>query len=466
MQFNQINMFKLLPQISANNSMYQTGINSLMDQTTEKPLLYQTDANQLHNFIKKLKPSDFNIQVRNIVHKMCDFLKNQCLIKLKVIRVVKGGSFGKGTALKNSSDADLVAFLDCFDNYRDQRETRHEILEEIRQILINFGSSNTYETEDITVPRGNPSNPPRSISFTITSKKTLEKVEFDLLPAFDAVGQFGDNAYAKLIEIGDSDGEFSTCFTERQRLFVKNRPEQLKDLIRLVKYWYKMYVKPRKHDLPPGIRLPKKYAVELLTIHAWEQNGSPDKFSMAQGFRTVLELICRYRDLCIYWSHYYKLSNNKTLTDFVKQKLLATRPVILDPADPTGNVGESGGWDVMVSEASKCLQMPCVSKDQQWQVKPMTEIEITVQLMGGSLLPINANPFTKVATIKQNIQQFWYHFSPSPQSPPVPAHQQRLMFNNTILNDSETLLEFGILDNVPIALLVTSNDKMDIFQLF
>lgn len=36
------------------------------------------------------------------------------------------------------------------------------------------------------------------------------------------------------------DGEFSTCFTELQRNFLKQRPTKLKSLIRLVKHWYQL----------------------------------------------------------------------------------------------------------------------------------------------------------------------------------------------------------------------------------
>jgi 2'-5'-oligoadenylate synthetase len=50
-------------------------------------------------------------------------------------------------------------------------------------------------------------------------------------------------AYAQLIGLYKSSdvlgGEFSTCFTELQRNFVESRPTKLKDLIRLVKHWYK-----------------------------------------------------------------------------------------------------------------------------------------------------------------------------------------------------------------------------------
>ena len=50
-------------------------------------------------------------------------------------------------------------------------------------------------------------------------------------------------AYKELIALwkspGVKGGEFSTCFTELQRKFIKPRPTKLKSLIRLVKHWYK-----------------------------------------------------------------------------------------------------------------------------------------------------------------------------------------------------------------------------------
>lgn len=47
--------------------------------------------------------------------------------------------------------------------------------------------------------------------------------------------------YVQLIQECKSrgkEGEFSTCFTELQRDFLRNRPTKLKSLIRLVKHWY------------------------------------------------------------------------------------------------------------------------------------------------------------------------------------------------------------------------------------
>lgn len=49
--------------------------------------------------------------------------------------------------------------------------------------------------------------------------------------------------YIKLIQECqdlDLEGEFSTCFTELQRDFLRQRPTKVKSLIRLVKHWYQL----------------------------------------------------------------------------------------------------------------------------------------------------------------------------------------------------------------------------------
>ncbi|GCC26167.1 hypothetical protein chiPu_0004582 [Chiloscyllium punctatum] len=423
--------------------------------------LYRTEPRRLEDFIKQnLEPNEFNIEVRNAVHRICEFLKNRCFIKqpgIKVIRAVKGGSSGKGTALRNGSDADLVVFLNYFQSFEELRNKRQEILEGIQQVLTECAPSIANKISDINITFVPNSNiPPKSLSFALKSKKKYSNsVEFDILPVFDALeGSNGNAAHLRLMkfvsENGDPCGEFSACFTELQKNFVKQRNGKLKDLIRLLKYWYKEYVKPRKSELAPGQRLPAKYAVELLTIYAWEQGNGTERFVTAEGFRTVLELICNYQNLHIYWTDHYNV-NNQDIVNFLRKKLRGNRPIILDPADPTNNVALSDGWYVMVKEAKKCLSSPCLSGVQAWKVQPKAQFEITVISLNGSSLPLMANIDTNILMIKNHIQQNWS----------IPVYQQRLMFNETILNGGKTLLDSGIFFEAKLHLLVTNS--MEIF---
>ncbi|XP_062890253.1 uncharacterized protein LOC134338391 [Mobula hypostoma] len=415
--------------------------------------LYYTEPRRLDDFIKRnLEPVGFNAEVKQAVHRICEFLKNRCFMSqpsIKVIRAVKGGSSGKGTAVKMSSDADLVIFLSCFKSFQDQRDTRLEILEGIQQMLEECSRSLAYEIRDITITSTKQSSiPPKSLSFNLKSKKSSESVSFDVLPTYDALkGLYNPNeAHCELIRFlsrnRSTDGEFSPCFTELQRAFVKKYTSKVKDLIRLMKYWYILYVKPRKSELRAGARLPPKYALELLTIHAWEQGNRKESFDTAEGFRTVLELICRYRELCIYWTDYYDVTNG-SLAEFLNNKLRERRPIILDPANPTGNVASSDGWDVMENEARKCLRMPCVSSVRAWNVQPVKKFTITVTALDGRSLRLHLIVHARISEIKRSVEEEWT----------IPAPLQRLVYRGTIMNEDKTLLDSNIFFETEIQLI-------------
>ncbi|XP_063568325.1 2'-5'-oligoadenylate synthase 3 isoform X4 [Pongo abelii] len=339
-------------------------------------LLYQTPAGDLDKFISEfLQPNrQFLAQVNKAVDTICSFLKENCFRNspIKVIKVVKGGSSAKGTALRGRSDADLVVFLSCFSQFTEQGNKRAEIISEIRAQLEACQQERQFEVKFEVSKWENP----RVLSFSLTSQTMLDQsVDFDVLPAFDALGQLvsgsrpSSQVYVDLIHSYSNAGEYSTCFTELQRDFIISRPTKLKSLIRLVKHWYQQCTKISKGrgSLPP------QHGLELLTVYAWEQGGKDFQFNMAEGFRTVLELVTQYRQLCIYWTINYN-AKDKTVGDFLKQQLQKPRPIILDPADPTGNLGHNARWDLLAKEAAACTSaLCCMGRNgipiQPWPVK-------------------------------------------------------------------------------------------------
>ena len=75
---------------------------------------------------------------------------------------------------------------------------------------------------------------------------------------------------------------YSAALVKLQVKFVDKRPANVKDLIRLVKYWRKTYIQQIGHE-----RLPPSYLLELLTIHAWEKANCPQKFNIKIGFKLL-----------------------------------------------------------------------------------------------------------------------------------------------------------------------------------
>ncbi|XP_014642579.1 PREDICTED: 2'-5'-oligoadenylate synthase 2 isoform X2 [Ceratotherium simum simum] len=342
--------------------------------------LFTTPGHLLDRFIMDfLQPSKiFLDQIKKAVDIICTFLKEKCFqhSTTKVLKVVKGGSTAKGTALKSGSDADIIVFLNSFKNYASQKTERCNIIKEIRKQLEACQQEKEFEVKfEISKWKA-----PRVLSFSLKSKVLNESVDFDVLPAFDALGQLNSGSapsprvYAELIHLYKSSdavgGEFSTCFTELQRNFVESRPTKVKSLIRLVKHWYKQCERKlkQKGSLPP------KYALELLTIYAWEQGSKVPNFDTAEGFRTVLELVTKYQQLCILWTVNYNFED-ETTRNFLLTQMQKTRPVILDPAEPTGDVG--GGdrwcWHLLAKEATEWLSALCFKDGnghpvQSWKV--------------------------------------------------------------------------------------------------
>ncbi|XDA85659.1 hypothetical protein R6Z07F_015182 [Ovis aries] len=285
-----------------------------------------------------------------------------------------GGSTAKGTALKTGSDASFVVFTDSLKSYTSPKNESCNIIKEIHEQLEACQQQKDFEVKfEISKWK-----PPWVLSFTLKSKVLNESVDFDVLPAFNALGELKSGStpsprtYAELIYLyKHSDvflgGEFSACFTKLQCNFVHSLPPKLKDLIRLVKHWYKGCESKlkQKESLPP------KYALELLTIYAWEKGSGAQDFDTAEGFRTVLELVIQYQHLCVFWTVNYSF-DDEILRNFLLTQIQRIRPVILDPADPTGDVG--GGdrwcWHLLAKDTTEWLSSLCFKDKSGCPIQP------------------------------------------------------------------------------------------------
>ncbi|EPQ01944.1 2'-5'-oligoadenylate synthase 2 [Myotis brandtii] len=348
----------------------------------------ETPGHLLDKFIKDfLQPTKtVNIQIKTAVGIISKFLKEICFrhSATKVQKPIKAGSSGKGTALRTGSDADLVVFVDSLTSFPSQKAERYNVIKEIKHQLEAYQRQVTDQEVEVTFEISK-WEAPRVLSFSLKSRNLNGSVDFDVLPAFNALEKLGPlcRVYTKLIaqyeqHADTPGGEFSACFTELQRDFVSSRPTKLKDLLRLVKHWYKQCERrlKKKGSLPP------KYALELLTIYAWEQGSGATSFDTAQGFRTVLELVTRYQQLCVFWTVNYNFEN-ETVRNFLLKQLQRPRPVILDPADPTGDVG--GGnrwcWHRLANEAAEWLSSSLCFKDGTGGPVPSWKVP-TVQTPG------------------------------------------------------------------------------------
>ncbi|XP_027240651.1 2'-5'-oligoadenylate synthase 1A [Cricetulus griseus] len=333
--------------------------------------LSRIPAWELDKFIEVhlLPNTSFRTEVKAAIMIICDFLKERCFRgtthPVRVSKVVKGGSLDKGSTL------DLVVFLNNLTSFEDQLKRRGEFIQEIKKQLYNFQKERELWVKfEVQSPWWSDIAcwlnilwlfNIRALSFKLSSFQHQQEVEFDVLPAYDVLGQLNikphPQIYADLIRECTSkkmEGEFSICFTELQRNFLKRHPPKLKSLIHLVKHWYQLCKEKLGKPLPP------QYALELLTVYAWEHGSGFPEFKISRGFRTVLELVMMHRQLRIYWTVYYDFQY-QYVSNYLHNQLRRARPVILDPADPTRNVAglNSDGWWLLSKEALAWLQYPC-----------------------------------------------------------------------------------------------------------
>lgn len=430
--------------------------------------LYRTPGDKLNAFLELLQPQeDWKEEGRDARQRIERFLQERCFQdelvldqEVKVLKVVKGGSSGKGTTMNHKSDQDLVVFLSCFSSFTEQTECRRSIINFIEEKLVHCSKSLAYNIT--VVEHRRKIRNPRSLTLEVQCRKEDNIIRVDVLPAYDALGSFCPDSkpspeiYEDLIRSRGWAGEFSPSFTELQRHFVKRRPVKLKNLLRLVKFWYLQYMK-RKY---PGAMLPPKYALELLTIYAWEMGTEEsDNFNMDEGFVAVMELLRDYKDICIFWTKYYDFQN-EVVRGFLKQQLKGERPIILDPADPTNNLGKRKRWDLMAKEAAYCLQQDCcITEDdsQGWNVPRARDVQVTVKQAGKETWRLWANPYSSIKKMKADIKRTNDLYG-----------EQRISFqepngDRQLLSSRKTLADYGIFSKVTIQVLETFNDEIQVF---
>ncbi|XP_028621230.1 2'-5'-oligoadenylate synthase-like protein 2 [Grammomys surdaster] len=436
------------------------------------PDLYGTPGDSLDRFLEhSLQPQrDWKEEGQDAWNRIERFFQVQCFRdellldqEVKVLKVVKGGSSGKGTTLNHRSDQDMILFLSCFSSFKQQARTREAIISFMEEKLIHCSRSLAYNITVIKHKDGK--RTPRSLTLKVQSRKTDGIIWMNILPAYDALGPISRDSkdekpapeiYETLIRSKGYPGDFSPSFTELQRHFVKSRPVKLKNLLRLVKFWYLQYLR-YKHRRE---QLPSKYALELLTIYAWEMGTkSSENFNLIEGFVAVMELLRDYQDICIYWTKYYDFQN-EVVRNFLKKQLKTDRPIILDPADPTNNLGSRNGWEIVATEAAYCLhQACCVTADPsgRWDVQRARDIQVTVRQTGTEDWMLWTNPYSPIRKMKAEIRRELNLRGELRISFQEPRGERRL------LSSRKTLSDYGIFSKVSIRVLETFPPEILVF---
>lgn len=229
--------------------------------------------------------------------------KQKFLGKHSVAEVIKGGSLGKGTAVKGQSDVDLVVYLNGFGGMTDFKEQREEIIKDLKSRASEYHGGGLQIRGDT----------PYSVQCLFNGE------DMDILPAIK-VATFlqglspAYNAIANAKNIQDEAQNYSASLTTYQIKFVSGQTETVKRAIRLVKFWKKA------KDVPI-----LSYTVELVTIYAYKKTNAT---STKQLFDSVMHLLKNADDLKVAFDDNY---SSAQYTSCLKG------PFVLDPANPFKN---------------------------------------------------------------------------------------------------------------------------------
>ncbi|CAH3113452.1 unnamed protein product [Porites lobata] len=264
--------------------------------------------------------------------------------------LIEGGSIAKGTALKKHSDLDCVMVMKSIKDADQLSGKLPVILTDLESRLKMKWKGDPWKLKSI-----------KKSTYLVQFKMSRysEEVKVDLLPRFEANVESTDAEKAEFYRQMMHDKEnweyYSAALVKLQVKFVDKRPSNVKDLIRLVKYWRKTYIPQIDHE-----RLPPSYLLELLTIHAWEKAKCPKKFNIKIGFKAVMELLENHSNLRVSWDDNYSKSIFIKYSDILHFSL--KDPHVIDPANPTNNLYDAVDcWDKVEKVAKETMQTPLLS---------------------------------------------------------------------------------------------------------
>ncbi|XP_028621802.1 inactive 2'-5' oligoadenylate synthetase 1C-like [Grammomys surdaster] len=219
--------------------------------------LRRTPIWKLNKFIEDhiLPDSTFLTEVKADIEVISAFLQERCFQgaahPVRVSRVMMGGSYDEHTALKGRSEANMVVFFSNLTSFEDQLKWRGEFLEEIQKHLCQLQQERQFKVKFEI--QSSEQQDCRSLSFKLSSPELQQKMEFDVQPAYDVLYELRNykhlerdaynEFYARLIRectTLNKEGEFSMCFIDLHEKFMRDRPPELWNAIRLVKHWYQL----------------------------------------------------------------------------------------------------------------------------------------------------------------------------------------------------------------------------------
>merc|ERR1719421_245750 len=277
---------------------------ALSQQKAENEEMYQ----ELHT---KISSRSFNSRVAQALSTIKEVVESKLF--LNVAEVVKGGSVGKGTAITDCEDAELVFFVKGLPAEQ-HKKWLPPLLRSVQSVLVeNLDAEMASEVECTET----------SVRVSVKNQVT---VDLRFSPAFES--------YASTVQaLGASGPEarkpFEASFVKERTQFVAKQPGNVKVTIRLLKWWRD------QQQWSCALTRPSDYVIELIAIYAYQQCG---RLSQTQMIANCMSIFARFDQLRVMWSNFYEQRD-------VWSPLMMQRPLLMDPVNPFTNIADPQDFD-------------------------------------------------------------------------------------------------------------------------
>lgn len=277
---------------------------ALSAQKAENEEMYQ----ELHT---KISSRSFNSRVAQALSTIKEVVESKLF--LNVVEVAKGGSVGKGTAIADCEDAELVFFVKGLPT-AGHKKWLPPLLRSVESVLTENLDAEMAAGIELTET---------SVRVTVKNQAT---VNLRFSPAFES--------YASTVQaLGASGPEarkpFEASFVKERTQFVSKQPGNVKVTIRLLKWWRD------QQQWSCALTRPSDYVVELIAIYAYQQCG---KLTQSQMIANCMSIFARFDQLRVMWSNYYDQKD-------VWSPLMMQRPLLMDPVNPFSNIVDPQDFD-------------------------------------------------------------------------------------------------------------------------
>uniref|UniRef100_A0A2K5CU91 2'-5'-oligoadenylate synthetase like n=1 Tax=Aotus nancymaae TaxID=37293 RepID=A0A2K5CU91_AOTNA len=154
--------------------------------------LYATPASRLDSFVAQwLQPyREWKEEVLDAVRTVEQFLRQEHFQgehgldrDVRVLKVIKVGSFGNGTILRSTREVELVAFLSCFHSFQEAATHHQTVLRLIWKTMWQSQDLLALGLEDLRVEQ----RVPDALVLTIQTWQAAEPIAVTIVPAYRAL---------------------------------------------------------------------------------------------------------------------------------------------------------------------------------------------------------------------------------------------------------------------------------------